>query len=138
MVVDPIQLRDTGLTILLCSSRALNKISGAILRASRGRFVQPCKVSGDNRADIWCWFPPVRDSRSDAFPEPCPRRPWSLTAQDCLTKNGYNETKCAKLVDALYDCCQAFYERNGSDAKSVSCPKPDLLRLKIEQRRKGI
>lgn len=62
-----------------------------------------------------------------------------LTAfPDCLTKNGYDETKCAKLVDALYECCQAFYERNGDGATTVSCPKPNLLRLKMEQRRKGI
>ncbi len=83
----------------------------------------------------------MRDSRQDTFLDPCPltsEQPSLLTVPDCLTKNGYNEAKCAKLVDALYDCCQAFYERNGSDAKSVSCPKPDLLRLKIEQRRKGI
>lgn len=57
--------------------------------------------------------------------------------QDCLAKNGYNEAKCAKFVDALYECCQAFYERNGSDAVTASCPKANLLQLKMEQRRKG-
>jgi hypothetical protein len=62
----------------------------------------------------------------------------SLTLQDCLTKNGYNEARCAKLVDALYECCQAFYEKNGDNAATASCPKPNLLRLKMEQRRKGI
>jgi ssDNA-binding Zn-finger/Zn-ribbon topoisomerase 1 len=55
-----------------------------------------------------------------------------------LTKNGYNEAKCAKYVDALYECCQAFYEKNGDSTVTVSCPKPSLLRLKMEQRRKGI
>lgn len=56
---------------------------------------------------------------------------------DCLTKNGYNETKCAGLVDALYDCCRAFYEKHGDGATSVSCPKADLLRLKIAQRKEA-
>ncbi|KAK4250861.1 Cx9C motif-containing protein 4, mitochondrial [Corynascus novoguineensis] len=70
---------------------------------------------------------------------PCHPRavPYSVT-QDCLTRNGYNEAKCTKLVDALYECCQAFYERNGDNAVTASCPKPNLLRLKMEQRRKGI
>lgn len=57
---------------------------------------------------------------------------------DCLTRSGYNEAKCTKFVDALYECCQAFYERNGDDAVTASCPKASLLRLKMEQRRKGI
>ncbi|AEO54186.1 hypothetical protein MYCTH_2296462 [Thermothelomyces thermophilus ATCC 42464] len=62
----------------------------------------------------------------------------SLSSQDCLTRNAYNEAKCARFVDALYECCQVFYERNGEKAVTASCPKPDLLRLKMEQRRKGI
>ncbi|GAB1311154.1 Cx9C motif-containing protein 4, mitochondrial [Madurella fahalii] len=67
-----------------------------------------------------------------------PCHPRACAIQDCLTKNGYNEAKCAKFVDALYECCQAFYERNGDNAVTVSCPKANLLRLKMEQRRKGI
>lgn len=35
------------------------------------------------------------------------------------------------MIDSLYECCQAFYERNGQDAKAASCPKPDLLKLKL-------
>jgi hypothetical protein len=54
-----------------------------------------------------------------------------------LTKNGYNEARCTKLVDALYECCQAFYERNGDSAATASCPKANLLRLKMEQRKNG-
>lgn len=53
---------------------------------------------------------------------------------DCLTKNNYKEDKCRSQVDALYDCCNAFYEKNGDDAKTVSCPKANLLRLKMKQR----
>ncbi|OAA59639.1 mtcp1 [Niveomyces insectorum RCEF 264] len=56
------------------------------------------------------------------------------SARYCLTKNGYNQDRCQHLIDALYDCCQAFYERNGDRATTVSCPKPDLLRLKRQQR----
>lgn len=57
---------------------------------------------------------------------------------DCLTKNNYNEARCDKLIDSLYECCQAFYEKNGDQAKTVSCPKPELLRLKIKQRKEGL
>jgi len=53
---------------------------------------------------------------------------------DCLAKNSYNETKCTTQVDALYECCNAFYEKNGEDAKTVSCPKANLLRLKMRQK----
>ncbi|RKU42684.1 Cx9C motif-containing protein 4, mitochondrial [Coniochaeta pulveracea] len=66
-----------------------------------------------------------------------PCHPRACAIQDCLTKNNYNEAKCDKLIDALYECCQAFYEKNGEQAKTVSCPKPDLLRLKIKQRKEG-
>lgn len=31
-------------------------------------------------------------------------------------------------IDALYECCNAFYQRNGDDASCVSCPKANLLR----------
>jgi len=52
----------------------------------------------------------------------------------CLTKNNYDETKCRAQVDALYECCNAFYNEKGDEAKSVSCPKASLLRLKMKQR----
>jgi hypothetical protein len=51
-----------------------------------------------------------------------------------LAKNSYNEAKCTAQVDALYECCNAFYEKNGDDAKTVSCPKANLLKLKMMQR----
>jgi hypothetical protein len=51
-----------------------------------------------------------------------------------LAKNSYKEEKCRSQVDALYECCNAFYSNNGDDAKSVSCPKANLLRLKMKQR----
>ncbi|KUJ20233.1 DUF1903-domain-containing protein [Mollisia scopiformis] len=54
--------------------------------------------------------------------------------QTCLAKNSYNEGACRSEIDALYDCCNAFYSNNGDDAKSVSCPKASLLRLKMRQR----
>jgi hypothetical protein len=52
----------------------------------------------------------------------------------CLAKNSYKEEKCRSEVDVLYDCCNAFYSKYGDDAKSVSCPKASLLRLKLKQR----
>lgn len=53
---------------------------------------------------------------------------------DCLGKNSYDESKCQKQIDALYECCSAFYDKFGEDAKTVCCPKVNLLRLKITQR----
>ena len=57
--------------------------------------------------------------------------------QDCLQGNGYNEAKCTKYIDDLYQCCKKFYEDNGADAKSVCCPKFKLLQLKLKQRSLG-
>jgi hypothetical protein len=31
-------------------------------------------------------------------------------------------------IDALYECCNLFYQKNGDDASTVSCPKANLLR----------
>lgn len=56
---------------------------------------------------------------------------------DCLTKNKYNEAKCQTAINALYECCDAFYRRYGNDASTTSCPKPDLLQLKLKQQREG-
>jgi len=69
--------------------------------------------------------------------------------QDCIQKNNFNEAKCQKQVrtmignirisqgfkltlcsqiDALYECCNLFYQKNGDEASTVSCPKANLLR----------
>ncbi|KAK4636120.1 Cx9C motif-containing protein 4, mitochondrial [Fulvia fulva] len=58
--------------------------------------------------------------------------------QDCIQKNDYKEEKCQKQVDALYACCNLFYKENGDGASTVSCPKANLLRLKMKQRSNGI
>ncbi|KAK6344458.1 Cx9C motif-containing protein 4, mitochondrial [Orbilia brochopaga] len=55
--------------------------------------------------------------------------------QSCIQKNNFDESKCQDQIDALYACCAEFYRRKGRDAKSVSCPKPNLLDLKIKQRK---
>ncbi|KND90340.1 Cx9C motif-containing protein 4, mitochondrial [Tolypocladium ophioglossoides CBS 100239] len=60
-----------------------------------------------------------------------------LERLDCLTRNNYNEAKCQDVVKALYECCEAFYQRYGDEATSPSCPKPNLLRLKIKQQDEG-
>lgn len=52
----------------------------------------------------------------------------------CLTKNSYQESKCQAQIDALYECCNAFYQDRGEDAKTPSCPKATLLKLKMKQR----
>lgn len=73
---------------------------------------------------------------------------------DCIQKNNYDEAKCQQQINALYECCKAFYKKNGKDASCVSCPKPGLLefvsllkltaisadrhpRLKMKQRAEG-
>lgn len=60
-----------------------------------------------------------------------------ILAIDCLKKNTFKEDRCQGAIDALYECCQAFYEKNGDKAKSASCPQPDLLRLKLKMRQKS-
>ncbi|KAF5989412.1 hypothetical protein FBULB1_984 [Fusarium bulbicola] len=57
------------------------------------------------------------------------------TREYCLTSNGYNEAKCQTAIKRLYECCEAFYERYGENASTVSCPKPSLLKLKMKQLR---
>ncbi|KAG5743126.1 hypothetical protein H9Q70_014163 [Fusarium xylarioides] len=61
--------------------------------------------------------------------------PRACAIQNCLTGNGYNEAKCRTAIKRLYECCEAFYERYGEDASTVSCPKPNLLKLKMKQLR---
>ncbi|KAJ5224625.1 uncharacterized protein N7469_008128 [Penicillium citrinum] len=63
-----------------------------------------------------------------------PCHPRACAIQNCLTKNSYKEEKCQAQIDALYECCNAFYQKNGDQASVVSCPKPELLRLKMKQR----
>ncbi|KAL7628250.1 Cx9C motif-containing protein 4, mitochondrial [Parahypoxylon ruwenzoriense] len=57
------------------------------------------------------------------------------SSRNCLGRNGYNEAKCSHFIDALYECCDAFYRKYGDSATSASCPKASLLRLKMKQRR---
>jgi hypothetical protein len=61
-------------------------------------------------------------------------RIWLIVDTDCLQKNSYKEEKCQSQVDRLYACCKAFYEKNGEDATTVSCPKANILKLKMKQR----
>ncbi|KAL6810777.1 DUF1903 domain-containing protein [Trichoderma sp. SZMC 28013] len=66
-----------------------------------------------------------------------PCHPRACVIQDCLSKNNYNEARCQNAIKALYECCDAFYQRYGDDASSPSCPAPKLLRLKIQQQKEG-
>ncbi|KAJ4983032.1 hypothetical protein SVAN01_11489 [Stagonosporopsis vannaccii] len=66
------------------------------------------------------------------------KRRWLMRTADCIQKNNFDEGKCRKEVDALYECCNAFYKEKGDDARCVTCPKPDLLRIKLKQRADGI
>ncbi|KAJ5154902.1 uncharacterized protein N7500_010341 [Penicillium coprophilum] len=64
--------------------------------------------------------------------QPC--HPRACAIQDCLQKNSFDESKCQAQIDALYECCNAFYQERGDQASTVSCPKANLLRLKMRQR----
>ncbi|KAL7957027.1 DUF1903 domain-containing protein [Trichoderma compactum] len=66
-----------------------------------------------------------------------PCHPRACAIQDCLSKNNYNEARCQNAIKALYECCDAFYQRYDDDATSPSCPAPKLLRLKIQQQKEG-
>ncbi|EMD01082.1 hypothetical protein BAUCODRAFT_29470 [Baudoinia panamericana UAMH 10762] len=70
------------------------------------------------------------------FDPPC--HPRACAIQDCIQKNNYKEEKCQQQIDALYECCNLFYQRNGDQASTVSCPKANLLRLKMKQRAEGV
>ncbi|WPK25807.1 hypothetical protein PUMCH_003138 [Australozyma saopauloensis] len=61
-------------------------------------------------------------------------KPFACAIQNCLQENGYNESKCTKVIDELYKCCREFYEKEGPEALSVCCPKFNLLQLKLKQR----
>lgn len=67
-----------------------------------------------------------------------PCHPLACAIQDCIQKNSYKEEKCQSQIDELYKCCNLFYQRHGDDAKTVSCPKANLLRLKMKQRSQGV
>ncbi|KAJ5286328.1 hypothetical protein N7524_001634 [Penicillium chrysogenum] len=58
----------------------------------------------------------------------------STVFDNCIMKNSFNEDKCQAQIDALYECCNAFYQERGDQASTVSCPKANLLRLKMKQR----
>lgn len=65
--------------------------------------------------------------------DPC--KPQACAIQDCLKANNYNESKCTKVIDQLYECCTSFYKDQGQDSRSPCCPTPSLLELKIKQRK---
>ncbi|CAK3961844.1 DUF1903-domain-containing [Lecanosticta acicola] len=77
-------------------------------------------------------------SPEDGLKSEPPCHPQACAIQDCIQKNNYKEEKCQKQIDALYACCNLFYQQNGDDASTVSCPKANLLRLKMKQRAEGV
>lgn len=50
-------------------------------------------------------------------------------------RNNYSEARCQNVVRNLYKCCESFYKESGDQATTPSCPKPDLLKLKLQQLR---
>ncbi|AQZ10915.1 CMC4 (YMR194C-B) [Zygosaccharomyces parabailii] len=64
-----------------------------------------------------------------------PCKPQACAIQNCLLSNDYNEAKCDHLVDDLYRCCQRFYQDTKGQERTPCCPQPDLLKLKMSQRR---
>lgn len=78
---------------------------------------------------------PIQIMAQDDLSTDPPCHATACAIQSCLSKNSFDEQKCQAQIDALYSCCNAFYEKFGDDAKTVSCPMANLLRLKIEQRK---
>lgn len=78
-----------------------------------------------------------------------------------MSKNGWQQDKCEYLVDELYKCCTAWYEKNrtsigselhmcmhrshveieadlcvaNSEVQPRACPTRDLLEKKVAQRK---
>ncbi|WQF78348.1 Putative cysteine alpha-hairpin motif superfamily, mature-T-Cell Proliferation I type [Colletotrichum destructivum] len=67
-----------------------------------------------------------------------PCHPRACAIQDCLTRNSFKEDRCQSAIMALYECCEAFYRFKGSQTTTVSCPKPDLLQLKLNRLREEL
>ncbi|KAH8150945.1 uncharacterized protein LAJ45_05128 [Morchella importuna] len=63
-----------------------------------------------------------------------PCYPRACAIQSCLQKSNHDESRCAHLIDALYECCAELYKREGPGAKSTCCPKESLLKLKLKQK----
>ncbi|CBX94012.1 hypothetical protein IAQ61_003886 [Plenodomus lingam] len=76
------------------------------------------------------------DLEKDLKTDP-PCHPRACAIQNCIQRNSFNEAKCKKEIDALYECCNAFYKERGENASTVSCPKYSLLILKMKQRAEG-
>ncbi|KAK9383325.1 uncharacterized protein V2V93DRAFT_364849 [Kockiozyma suomiensis] len=72
--------------------------------------------------------------------EPKPASPTTCHAeacaiQDCLRRSNYNEARCTSAIDMLYSCCKKMYDAD-PDARAIACMKPELLELKMDQRRR--
>ncbi|CDO52380.1 similar to Saccharomyces cerevisiae YMR194C-B CMC4 Protein that localizes to the mitochondrial intermembrane space via the Mia40p-Erv1p system [Geotrichum candidum] len=76
----------------------------------------------------------ANDEQTPEFYSKQPCHAQACAIQGCLKKSNYNEARCTKAIDALYACCLDFYNANPPGAKTVSCPYPELLDLKIKQR----
>ncbi|KAL2757156.1 hypothetical protein ACRALDRAFT_1093105 [Sodiomyces alcalophilus JCM 7366] len=60
-----------------------------------------------------------------------PCHPQACAIQRCLNRNNYDENQCQSAIVELYHCCERFYGKQGNTAISPSCPKADVLRLKL-------
>lgn len=62
---------------------------------------------------------------------PCKQEACAIQA--CLRLHSFNDAKCVPQILDLYNCCQRFYARNGTEATNKCCPKPELLSIKMDQ-----
>ncbi|RMY35149.1 hypothetical protein D0864_16652, partial [Hortaea werneckii] len=81
---------------------------------------QACAIQGENAASRW------RCLKANSY-EIAYRRTISRKSD-----------ARSRRIDALYECCNLFYQRNGDKASVVSCPKANLLRLKMKQRAESV
>ena len=63
--------------------------------------------------------------------------------QTCLSKNGYQDSKCQDSVRALYECCTNMYARLREEGKDLekdrsdSCPLPYVVERRMKAMSKG-
>lgn len=43
-----------------------------------------------------------------------------------------DQDKCQSHIDALYKCCNRFYEKYGTQAETDGCPIPKVTKKKLE------
>ncbi|RMY77032.1 hypothetical protein D0863_01566 [Hortaea werneckii] len=93
---------------------------------------QACAIQGENAASRWRCL--KANSYEIAYKRTISRKNDAKSRRVPLQRRRF----WSYHIDALYECCNLFYQRNGDEASVVSCPKANLLRLKMKQRAESV